>query len=610
MASMQSEFKAIFDEQFADLLGGGLPRAAAAAQALIAAQEIVRQRKTTQTIDAIDQTTKNVQLPVSSSSATPILPPAPPRQLMGIEIEQLEATASTCSESNDLNPLIKVVGNVFSSCETLNESFTGGLRGGINSVTIEAAPTTLDLAAVNRAYDLLASLGDSRVSAALSFALESLTTVFSLPSSRIVSVKPFIIFLEFKGLLDPSTGYWIRGMLQGFTKLSLPLKFQFFRWVLDNAGVVRFNHYLSIIRQFMTLQIYQGEVEDARMATKFLGVLYDARSMSISLQTIPLSEFYNDPLNEDLMQSREGRRVDFTHWVKERASRSNGNVRTSAQMRQIMNDSIPIITVSSVASPLIENENGVGTAGVVDNSSIARDASVAMDVEAEATSAVTAATTTAATAVDVAPVINRVAGNRSKPSFYDASATAAASTSAGGVSSAAIPSETAVAVAVAPTKDSRLPLNYTKLYTLSEGKSFIGHPFVLTPSTKATILELDAAMQMRQVMDSEIHTAMLTGQQYVVPYFVLRVSRERIVVDTISQVMLFEDTEFKKPLKIIFDGEEGVDAGGVRKEFYQVRIQFNDYYYRYYCYYYRCYYRYYCCYYYYYYYYYYYGYCY
>jgi hypothetical protein len=38
----------------------------------------------------------------------------------------------------------------------------------------------------------------------------------------------------------------------------------------------------------------------------------------------------------------------------------------------------------------------------------------------------------------------------------------------------------------------------------------------------------------------------------------------------LRQVMLFEDTEFKKPLKVIFDDEDGVDAGGVRKEFYQV----------------------------------------
>ena len=29
--------------------------------------------------------------------------------------------------------------------------------------------------------------------------------------------------------------------------------------------------------------------------------------------------------------------------------------------------------------------------------------------------------------------------------------------------------------------------------------------------------------------------------------------------------------DFKKPLKVIFDGEDGVDAGGMKKEFFQVR---------------------------------------
>jgi len=55
-----------------------------------------------------------------------------------------------------------------------------------------------------------------------------------------------------------------------------------------------------------------------------------------------------------------------------------------------------------------------------------------------------------------------------------------------------------------------------------------------------------------------------------VPYLVLNVRRNNIIQDTLSQVMCFSDGDFKKPLKVVFDGEEGVDAGGLRKEFYQV----------------------------------------
>jgi len=100
--------------------------------------------------------------------------------------------------------------------------------------------------------------------------------------------------------------------------------------------------------------------------------------------------------------------------------------------------------------------------------------------------------------------------------------------------------------------------------------SFIAYPFVLSPATKAAVLECDATMQMQRGMQREMHQAMMMGQQSISPYFVLRVSRERIVLDTLSQILLYTDNEFKKPLKVVFDDEEGVDAGGVRKEYYQL----------------------------------------
>jgi hypothetical protein len=68
----------------------------------------------------------------------------------------------------------------------------------------------------------------------------------------------------------------------------------------------------------------------------------------------------------------------------------------------------------------------------------------------------------------------------------------------------------------------------------------------------------------------QVQAALRSGQTFVVPYLVLRVQREHIVRDAIGQLLLFDQTELKKPLKVLFDDEEGVDAGGVRKEFYQV----------------------------------------
>eukprot|EP01041_Mallomonas_annulata_P010022 gene10022-20866_t len=103
--------------------------------------------------------------------------------------------------------------------------------------------------------------------------------------------------------------------------------------------------------------------------------------------------------------------------------------------------------------------------------------------------------------------------------------------------------------------------------------SFISYPFVLCPAIKATILEMDSQYQMRQEIDQEMFHALSHGQQYMMPYLVLRIRRQEILADTLSQMMFFEEKDFKKPLKVVFDNEEGVDAGGVRKEYYQVMMK-------------------------------------
>ena len=49
--------------------------------------------------------------------------------------------------------------------------------------------------------------------------------------------------------------------------------------------------------------------------------------------------------------------------------------------------------------------------------------------------------------------------------------------------------------------------------------------------------------------------------------------RENIVQDTLQQLVHFDGSsadELKKELKVIFVGEEGVDEGGVQKEFMHV----------------------------------------
>ena len=52
--------------------------------------------------------------------------------------------------------------------------------------------------------------------------------------------------------------------------------------------------------------------------------------------------------------------------------------------------------------------------------------------------------------------------------------------------------------------------------------------------------------------------------------------REHLLEDTMNRLASIEEgeeAEFKKELKVLFDGEDGIDAGGVRKEYYQLMLK-------------------------------------
>jgi len=100
-------------------------------------------------------------------------------------------------------------------------------------------------------------------------------------------------------------------------------------------------------------------------------------------------------------------------------------------------------------------------------------------------------------------------------------------------------------------------------------ESLISYPFVITAATKASILQIDARHQMSRGMNQELFNAIFGGQR-IVPYLVLRVRRNNIVQDTLTRLNQMSRNELKKPLKVIFEGEEGIDEGGVQKEFMQV----------------------------------------
>uniref|UniRef100_A0AAV2LLI6 HECT domain-containing protein n=1 Tax=Knipowitschia caucasica TaxID=637954 RepID=A0AAV2LLI6_KNICA len=104
------------------------------------------------------------------------------------------------------------------------------------------------------------------------------------------------------------------------------------------------------------------------------------------------------------------------------------------------------------------------------------------------------------------------------------------------------------------------------------------YPFILNAQAKTTMLQTDAELQMQMaVSGANLHNVfmLLTLEPNLArnPYLVLHVRRDHLVSDTLREVSMYSDVDLKKPLKVIFDGEEAVDAGGVTKEFFLLLLK-------------------------------------
>jgi len=117
------------------------------------------------------------------------------------------------------------------------------------------------------------------------------------------------------------------------------------------------------------------------------------------------------------------------------------------------------------------------------------------------------------------------------------------------------------------------------------GLSFCKFNWILDASSKRNILNIDARYQMSEHFREAMLARIYSGNIASSPYLVLRVRRNNLIRDATIQLQnarLENMTEdggddennmyFKKPLKIKFEGEEGVDEGGVQKEFFQLVV--------------------------------------
>ncbi|KAF8863562.1 HECT-domain-containing protein [Acephala macrosclerotiorum] len=105
--------------------------------------------------------------------------------------------------------------------------------------------------------------------------------------------------------------------------------------------------------------------------------------------------------------------------------------------------------------------------------------------------------------------------------------------------------------------------------------AFCQYPFFLSIWAKIQIMEHDARRQMEVKAREAFFDSILTRKS-VNQYLVLKIQRECLVEDSlksVSEVVGTGGEEIKKGLRIEFKGEEGIDAGGLRKEWFLLLVR-------------------------------------
>lgn len=105
--------------------------------------------------------------------------------------------------------------------------------------------------------------------------------------------------------------------------------------------------------------------------------------------------------------------------------------------------------------------------------------------------------------------------------------------------------------------------------------SFIRFPFLLDPSSKTKLLQIEAEQSMGREMRSVFLVGALSGfaQNNSSFFNILLIRRNNLIQDSLDQIASKNSSELKKPLKVVFINEPAIDEGGVTKEFFHLCVQ-------------------------------------
>lgn len=104
--------------------------------------------------------------------------------------------------------------------------------------------------------------------------------------------------------------------------------------------------------------------------------------------------------------------------------------------------------------------------------------------------------------------------------------------------------------------------------------SFLANPFFLVLAKKNLGLYYDNKIKMMRERRNNIMMSLLEGRMPT-PYFKIRLSRQNLLTEALSLIELQEQENpatLRKQLFVEFENEQGIDQGGVSKEFFQLAI--------------------------------------
>lgn len=99
-------------------------------------------------------------------------------------------------------------------------------------------------------------------------------------------------------------------------------------------------------------------------------------------------------------------------------------------------------------------------------------------------------------------------------------------------------------------------------------KTLIKYPFILPLCLKSEYIKSENSDQMKCKLQDAFFRALFIGE--TTPYFFITVNRNSMYNDMFKIFSKVDHDDILKEIKISFRGEEGVDSGGITKEFFQL----------------------------------------